>query len=182
MTFGHAWTRTGDLGYVDSRGVVHLVGRQKEMLILADGRKVNASRVERTLLSGGLFREVCVVGLPSGGIDVVAAVVSLQGRATHHELGRVLGELADHDIPVRRLAVVDELPRNGMGKVRQGDVRAYFAETTERLIDLRSDRESLNEMVRRSRGSSGHIGRQSETLGKDACPGVADSARGQDER
>ena len=56
------WLHTGDLGELDASGQLRIVGRQKELIVLATGKNVAPSRVEQHLAGSPLVEHVCVVG------------------------------------------------------------------------------------------------------------------------
>jgi len=56
------WLRTGDLGLIDEEGFVWITGRQKEMLVLSTGRKVNPAALELAIGSDPLVAQVIVCG------------------------------------------------------------------------------------------------------------------------
>ena len=56
------WLRTGDLGEMNASGHLRIVGRQKEIIVLATGKNVSPSRVEQLLGGCSLFEHVCVLG------------------------------------------------------------------------------------------------------------------------
>ncbi len=56
------WLHTGDLGELDASGQLRIVGRQKELIVLATGKNVAPSRVEQRLAGSPLVEHVCVFG------------------------------------------------------------------------------------------------------------------------
>jgi malonyl-CoA/methylmalonyl-CoA synthetase len=117
------WFRTGDLGEVDDDGYLRIVGRSKE-LIISGGFNVYPREVEDVLAQHPAFAEVAVAGRPSAewGEEVTAFVVARRGAdvpgvADLREWAR--DRLAPYKLP-RGLVVVDELPRNALGKVVKG--------------------------------------------------------------
>jgi len=56
------WLRTGDLGKFDSDKQLRIIGRRKEILVLATGKNVSPLRVEGRLAGSPLIEHVCVVG------------------------------------------------------------------------------------------------------------------------
>jgi malonyl-CoA/methylmalonyl-CoA synthetase len=114
---GRPWFRTGDLGATEDGSLV-LRGRSKE-LIISGGYNVHPVEVEEALAGCPGVAEVAVAGAPSDEWgEVVTAWVVADGRApTLEDLSRfAAGSLARYKWP-RRLHVVDELPRNAMGKL-----------------------------------------------------------------
>lgn len=56
------WLRTGDIGLIDDEGFLWITGRQKEMLVLSTGRKVNPAALELAIGSDPLVAQVVVCG------------------------------------------------------------------------------------------------------------------------
>ena len=121
---------TGDLGKIDSRGYVHIVGRGKD-LIISGGFNIYPKEVESEidLLPG--VAESAVIGLshPDFGEGVTAVVVR-KSDATLDEAAIIQGledRLARYKQP-KRVLFVDELPRNTMGKVQKNVLRQNYAD------------------------------------------------------
>ncbi len=69
------WLRTGDLGRLDEKGNLVLVGRKKDVIIEATGKNVYPDEVEERYRKPGLVKELCAVGLPDGTAEKVALLV-----------------------------------------------------------------------------------------------------------
>ncbi|EXL03413.1 malonate--CoA ligase [Aquamicrobium defluvii] len=119
---------TGDLGLIDERGYVHIVGRGKD-LVISGGYNIYPREIESEIdrLDGVL--ESAVIGVPHGdlGEGVTAVVVPRSGAALREdEIVAALGDrLARYKLP-RRIVIVDELPRNTMGKVQKNLLRDTY--------------------------------------------------------
>ncbi|MCK6080052.1 AMP-binding protein [Microbacterium sp. EYE_5] len=119
------WLRTGDIVTVSEDGFVTVVDRVKE-LIITGGFNVSPSEVEQVLALHPDVDAVAVVGVarPTGGEDVVAAVVSKPGAVFDasglKDFAR--SHLASYKVP-RRVVQVDDLPRSQIGKVLRRQVR-----------------------------------------------------------
>ena len=124
------WLRTGDIVTVSADGFVTIVDRIKE-LIITGGFNVAPSEVEAVLLAHPAIADAAVVGLPSpsGGEDVTAVVVLATGAAIDPVEVRewAKARLAAYKVP-RRIEVVEELPRNIVGKVLRRVVRQALVE------------------------------------------------------
>ena len=111
--------RTGDLGWVDEAGRLHLVGRSKEMYVRG-GENVYPVEVEGVLAEHPGVAEVAVVPRPDhvmGEIGVAVVVPRPGALPTLDDLRRfAAGRLAPFKLP-EALEVVDALPRNAMEKV-----------------------------------------------------------------
>ncbi|MFI4929272.1 MAG: malonyl-CoA synthase [Burkholderiales bacterium] len=119
------WFKTGDVGKIDERGYVTIVGRSKD-LVITGGYNVYPAEVEGFINELPGVAESAVVGLPHPdfGEGVVAVVVpkpgsQLDGAAI---VGALKGRIANFKVP-KQVFVVNELPRNTMGKVQKNLLR-----------------------------------------------------------
>jgi malonyl-CoA/methylmalonyl-CoA synthetase len=121
------WFRTGDLAERDADGYLRIVGRSKE-LIITGGFNVHPREVEEVLGGHPGIAEVAVCGIPSPewGEEIAAFAVPRPGAPTP-DLDELRswagGRLARHKLP-RRLVLLDELPRNALGKVVRSELRS----------------------------------------------------------
>ncbi|WP_412066816.1 malonate--CoA ligase [Rhizobium sp. SYY.PMSO] len=120
---------TGDLGQIDERGYVHIVGRGKD-LVISGGYNIYPKEIETEIDQVEGVVESAVIGVPHKdfGEGVTAVVVARPGFAPD-EAGILafLGErLARYKLP-KRILFVDELPRNTMGKVQKNILRERYA-------------------------------------------------------
>jgi len=112
------WFRTGDLGQRDpGTGAFSVTGRSKEMIITG-GLNVYPVEVEQVLEAQPGVRAAAVAGLPSErwGEEVTAFVVADGSLDTADLAAAAAAELAPYKRP-KRYVLVDDLPRNHMGKV-----------------------------------------------------------------
>ncbi len=123
------WFKTGDLGKFDANGYVYIVGRAKD-LVISGGYNVYPKEVETELDAVGGVVESAVFGVahPDFGEGVTAAVVIDQGVAlTESQILAALHlRLSRYKIP-KRVLIIDELPRNAMGKVQKSVLRQRYA-------------------------------------------------------
>lgn len=59
----NGWLYTGDLGYADQRGNLHITGRKKEMIVLSSGKKMFPQEIEEHYLQSPYVKEMCVIGI-----------------------------------------------------------------------------------------------------------------------
>ena len=115
---------TGDLGYVDERGRLHLVGRSADV-IKTGGYKVAPEEVERALAAAVHPGEAVAVGIPSeywGEVIVVAVERGPEGW--QDQADKAAREMTGYKRP-RAYVAIDELPRNAMAKVQRSVIRDY---------------------------------------------------------
>ena len=119
---------TGDLGRIDEDGYVHIVGRNKD-LIISGGYNVYPKEVELALDDQPGVLESAVIGVPHPdfGETVVGVIVAEPDAHPNLEAiqAAISSGLARYKHP-RKLIKLDELPRNTMGKVQKNALRAQF--------------------------------------------------------
>ncbi|MFC2176988.1 malonyl-CoA synthase [Actinomycetota bacterium] len=119
---------SGDLGMIDDRGYVSLVGRDTD-LVISGGFNVYPAEVENALDALDGIAESAVIGVPHDDFgEAVTAVVATRGADPPTEddiranLGRVL---AKYKVP-SRVMFMDALPRNAMGKIEKKVLREKY--------------------------------------------------------
>ena len=119
------WFKTGDVGKVDERGYVSIVGRSKD-LIISGGYNVYPAEIESAINDMPGVAESAVVGVPhlDFGEVGVAVVIAKPGAKLDGDaiLAQLKSQLANFKIP-KRCFVATELPRNTMGKVQKNLLR-----------------------------------------------------------
>jgi malonyl-CoA/methylmalonyl-CoA synthetase len=119
------WFKTGDVGKVDERGYVSIVGRSKD-LIISGGYNVYPAEIEGYINDMPGVAESALVGVPHPDFGEVgiAVVIPKPGASLDGDqiVARLKSQLANFKIP-KRCFVVTELPRNTMGKVQKNLLR-----------------------------------------------------------
>ena len=123
--FRDGWFVTGDLGLIDERGYVRIVGRGKD-LVISGGLNVYPIEVETEIDALPGVVESAVIGVPHPDYgEGVTAVVAVKPGAALTEPGVIAAlerRLAKFKLP-KRVLFVDDLPRNAMGKVQKAALR-----------------------------------------------------------
>ncbi|MFU1477878.1 malonate--CoA ligase [Roseovarius sp. C7] len=121
---------TGDLGKIDADGYVHIVGRNKD-LIISGGYNIYPKEIELVLDDQPGVLESAVIGVPHPdfGETVLGIIVPEKGTspdldATMQAVGQALARFKHP----RKLILRDELPRNTMGKVQKNVLRDEFGD------------------------------------------------------
>lgn len=119
---------TGDLGFIDQKGYLHIVGRQKDLIITC-GLNVYPKEVEDRLNKIPGVIEGAVIGVPHHdfGEGIIAIVAMKQNvHLTEHELlADLKRSLAQYKLPLK-IIFTDVLPRNTMGKVQKSVLRSTY--------------------------------------------------------
>jgi malonyl-CoA/methylmalonyl-CoA synthetase len=120
--------KTGDVGQVDAKGYVTIVGRSKD-LIISGGYNVYPAEIEGYINNLPGVAESAVVGVPDAdfGEVGVAVIVPLAGATVDptQVIATLKSMLANFKVP-KRCVVVAELPRNAMGKVQKNLLRDRY--------------------------------------------------------
>ncbi|MDS0134502.1 MULTISPECIES: long-chain fatty acid--CoA ligase [unclassified Amycolatopsis] len=125
----HGWHHTGDIGFLDGEGFLHIVDRAKDMVITG-GFNVYSAEVEQAVLAHEAVRDCAVVGLPDDKWgERVTAVVQLRPGA-ELDAGELIAFVKDRIGSVKapkQVEVWPDLPRSTVGKVLKADIRTTLA-------------------------------------------------------
>jgi malonyl-CoA/methylmalonyl-CoA synthetase len=120
--------KTGDVGKIDERGYITIVGRSKD-LIISGGYNVYPAEIEGYINDMPGVAESALVGVPHPDFGEVgiAVVIPRPGAALDAEqiIAGLKAQLANFKIP-KRCFIVSELPRNTMGKVQKNVLREQY--------------------------------------------------------
>ena len=124
--------KTGDMGTWDADGYVVISGRSKD-LVITGGLNVYPKEIEELIDAMPGVAESAVIGLPHPDFgEAVSAVVVRQKNAAGAALtessiiSAITGKLANFKVP-KWVYLVDELPRNAMGKVQKNVLRQHYS-------------------------------------------------------
>ncbi|MBJ3810649.1 AMP-binding protein [Streptomyces flavofungini] len=127
---GSGWLHSGDIGYLDSRGLLYVVDRIKDVIFVA-GENVYPAEVERVLVEMPGVREAAVVGVPHevwGETPVAFLCKVHDSRVDIQDLREFAGlRLARFKLPTA-VYCIDALPRNVSGKVDKATLRSWVLE------------------------------------------------------
>ncbi len=127
--FTNGWFRTGDQGYLDENGYLHLTARLKE-LINRGGEKIAPRYIDEVLLRHPAVAEAVAFGFPHPvwGEEVGAAVVLRQPESETELLKHCREHLADFSCP-KKVYIVESIPKTATGKIQRGLVAAEMTKT-----------------------------------------------------
>ena len=119
------WLRTGDLGVVDDRGCLRIVGRAKDMFIVG-GFNAYPAEIENALLRHPDIQQAAVIGVADARLGEVGMAFVVMRPSVETTSDAIIGwardQMANYKVP-RTVVVVDELPMNATGKVMKDVLR-----------------------------------------------------------
>ena len=126
-SFVDGWFRTGDV-VIDTGDVYRILGRESVDIIKTGGEKVSALEIEEVVRRHPWVADCAVVGVEDidWGERVVAAVTCVNGTPTLDDIRHFCADQLAPAKVSRSLMVVDELPRNPLGKVLKVEVKALL--------------------------------------------------------
>lgn len=129
----NGYFRTGDLGKMDEDGFLYFAGRKKE-IIITGGINVYPSDVEGVLMQHEMISECAAFALSDPQLGEIVAAVIVPKTPDNFQLKLVnyhcVRHLADFQIP-RKFFVVDDVPKNAMGKVSRIALGRLFGKADE---------------------------------------------------
>jgi acyl-CoA synthetase (AMP-forming)/AMP-acid ligase II len=129
-SFTDGWFRTGDQGFLDTKGYLTLVARIKE-LINRGGEKISPREIDEVLLNHPAVAEAVCFGVPHPmwGEEVEAVVVVREAVATADLMAFCRERLSDFKRP-KQIHITDTIPRTATGKIQRGVVAKAFSQTS----------------------------------------------------
>lgn len=119
---------TGDLGYIDESGILHVSGRKKD-IIIRGGENISALKIERALLALDVVYQAAVVGVTDKRFGEVpcAAVILVRGAyADERELRDELrGRVSGHELP-EKILILESFPKTSSGKPDKLKIKEMF--------------------------------------------------------
>jgi HIP---CoA ligase len=123
------WLRTGDLGVLDERGYLRIVGRAKDMFIVG-GFNAYPAEIENLLLRHPDVTRAAVIGIPDARLGEVGMAFLVTRTGDPAQAADIAAwckdEMANYKVP-RAIEIIDELPMNAGGKVAKEELRARAA-------------------------------------------------------
>jgi acyl-CoA synthetase (AMP-forming)/AMP-acid ligase II len=133
LAFSDGWFRTGDEGWLDPEGYLHLSGRIKELINRA-GEKIAPRHVDEVLAEHPAVAEAVAFAMPHPtlGEEVAAAVVLREGY-TDADLMKFCRERLAHFECPKKIFVVESIPRTATGKIQRRMVAATLCGAKEHV-------------------------------------------------
>ena len=147
----YGWIKTGDTGYIDNDGLLVLQGREKDIIILSNGRNISPVEIETVLGSHKDIAEVAVVGCPntlknktlSGEVPVAFVVVNDKSAEDCKQRDRIRDELLGlckkllcEECMVEEIYFAKELPKTPARKMDKNALRAVLQDCSAFLVEV----------------------------------------------
>lgn len=115
------WYNTGDIGYVDTNGELHIINRVDDVIII-DSHKVYPSEVEKRILEQNDVKECAVAKVEHNGNEFIGCLYVSEEKIDEVIKSQLKAKLLTYEIP-RFFVRCDELPRTKNGKVSMQEVQ-----------------------------------------------------------
>lgn len=126
---GRGRLHTGDLGYTDKYGILHITGRKKD-IIIRGGENLSAGKIEKALLSVDCVSQAAVVAGKDerfGEVPLAAVILKKGASAAADDIAKALsGRITPIEMP-EHIAIVTEFPLTSTGKINKPELSRMLA-------------------------------------------------------
>lgn len=136
--FKNGWFYSGDIGFIDNDGFLHVTGRGKEQINVG-GYKVSPLEIETLISTFSGVTDVAVIGVPDNtmGESIVAFIVTEEEKQNTDFISKIknlcLTEIEAYKIP-RKILFISNIPRTNNGKIQRNKLLSLFKEKSGVLI------------------------------------------------
>lgn len=124
------WLHTGDLGYLDGEGYLHVSGRKKD-IIIRNGNNLSAVAIEQAILALPEVKDACVVGISDdkeGEVPVALIVLSPDICADEEQISNKISAALPKPMRPKRVIISSAMPFTSSGKPDKPAIRALFGQ------------------------------------------------------
>ena len=116
------WHNTGDVGYIDVNGELHIINRLDDVIII-DSHKVYPSEVEKQIVEQSDVKECIVAKVELNGNEFIGCLYASEKEIDRDIKEKLKSKLLTYEIP-RYFLKCDSLPRAKTGKISTHEVQA----------------------------------------------------------
>ena len=116
-SFYYGWLNTGDIGFEDDFGEIHIVGRIDDVIV-HNSYKVYPSDVEKIILEDPLITDCAVSKCIVNNVEMIGCLYVSDNSCAVDIVRRLKGRLAQHEIP-KKFLKTELIPRNSRGKINR---------------------------------------------------------------
>jgi long-chain acyl-CoA synthetase len=123
------WLYTGDLGFIDDKGFLHITGRKKEIIVLPNGKNINPEEVESAILKQSAFVNESGVFMKDGILQAVlnpnfrkfheAGINNIEEYLRWNVIDKVNRTISPYKKILRFHITSGELPKTRLGKIKR---------------------------------------------------------------
>ena len=124
------WLHTGDLGYLDTEGYLHVSGRKKD-IIIRNGNNLSAVAIEQAILALPEVKDACVVGISDdkeGEVPAALIVLSPDICADEEQINNKRSAVLPKPMRPKRVIFAPAMPFTSSGKPDKPAIRALFGQ------------------------------------------------------
>lgn len=145
------WLYTGDLGYLDEKGYLHITGRKKEIIVLPNGKNINPDEIERAILKQSAYVREAGVFMKDNVLQAIlvpdfrklseANISDIEQHFRWNIIDQVNRNIASYKKVLRFHIVSYELPKTRIGKIKRYLLPDLVVEKKQTLKDEPTTRE-----------------------------------------
>lgn len=128
------WLKTGDLGYLDQKGYLHITGRIAEMIIRG-GENISPAEIEECIKNYPDIMDVKVIGIKADVLqeEIVACIVPAEGKVINVERLKdcIKNKISYYKVP-KHILIFQELPYTSNGKIALNELKQAVMDRIER--------------------------------------------------
>lgn len=113
------YLHTGDIGYLDSKGYLHISGRKKD-IIIRNGVNISVVEIEKKIASLSFVKEVAVIGVKDetvGEVPAAAVVFNCGSSCDEEEFRNAISKILPKNEMPKKIIFMDKLPLLSSGKI-----------------------------------------------------------------
>jgi long-chain acyl-CoA synthetase len=145
------WLYTGDLGFLDEKGFLHVTGRKKEIIVLPNGKNINPEEVEKVLLAKTAFIKEAGVFLKDGILQAILCpdfrklsdegIRDVEDYMRWNVIDQVNRTITPYKKVLRFYVSPNELPKTRLGKIKRYLLADLITEKKQQVIEEPKTRE-----------------------------------------